>query len=452
MATFTVSILTVSDRCSRGEAVDKTGPALAEWCTHNGLKLLNRKVVPDNISEIQESVIEFCETCDLVLTTGGTGFGVRDFTPEAVEPLLSKKASGLTVAMLYGSLSKTPMAALSRPVCGVRLGQHQNTLVVTLPGSVKGAIENIENIKMVLNHALELVRGGTKAGEQKHAEMYLANNSCHCSARSSLIQTEAVQDFKSVSHGGKLAKRFRESPFKMVEFQTALDFVQLHSLRLETIEVSADSHLAGYVIAEDMVAQEPGMRFSLVPSYRASVVDGYAVVASDGPGIFPVAGFAAAGSKLPPELHSGQIIRVSTGAPLPVGSTAVVMVEDTKLLESSADESEECTVEILASAKENQFVREIGSDIKRGEIVLRKGHFVSGHGGEIGVLATLGISTIKVYRKPVVGVMSTGNELMEENSLGKKVGQIRDCNRPALIAAIKNAGYTAIDYGIASDR
>ena len=83
---------------------------------------------------------------------------------------------------------------------------------------------------------------------------------------------------------------------------------------------------------------------------------------------------------------------------------------------------------------------------------MRKGHVVSGHGGEIGVFAMLGISKIKVYRKPIVGVMSTGNELLVENSLIRKVGQIRDCNRPALIAAIKTAGYTAIDFGIASDR
>ena len=178
-------------------------------------------------------------------------------------------------------------------------------------------------------------------------------------------------------------------------------------------------------------------------------MDGYAVVASDVPGVYKVVGNSCAGSGMPLRITSGQIMRVSTGAPVPDGSDAVVMVEDTNLVAS--ENNEELKVEILATATPNQFIRGRGSDIKTGEMILRKGHMITGNGGEIGVLTTLGISHISVYRKPIVGVLSTGNELVPFNSELIEYGKIRDCNRPALIAAISSAGFQVIDLGICSD-
>lgn len=143
-------------------------------------------------------------------------------------------------------------------------------------------------------------------------------------------------------------------------------------------------------------------------------------------------------------------MRVTTGAAVPDGTTAVVMVEDTKLIESSPDGKQELKVEILKTAAENALIREIGSDIAFGEVILRKGTVISSVGGEIGILASVGIHEINVYEKPVIGILSTGNELVSTDS-PLKFGQIRDANKPALTCALKAAGYKVVDLGVASD-
>lgn len=125
--------------------MDKSGPAIKDWCTNYAnisFEIVGMMTVSDTKQEIQQAVLELCSISDLVLTTGGTGFGLRDVTPEAIEPLLDKVASGLTIAMMTNSLEKTPMAALSRPICGLKNDGSRDTLIITLPGSVRGIMIN----------------------------------------------------------------------------------------------------------------------------------------------------------------------------------------------------------------------------------------------------------------------------------------------------------------------
>ncbi|KAK5276572.1 hypothetical protein LTR40_011456, partial [Exophiala xenobiotica] len=142
---------------------------------------------------------------------------------------------------------------------------------------------------------------------------------------------------------------------------------------------------------------------------------------------------------MPPPLSPGQIARITTGAPLPLHANAVVMVEDTAIASLTDDKSEEATVEILTddiSVGEN--IRLPGSDIKLGEIILTKGMQISALGGEIGVLAAAGISRVPVFRKPRVGVMSTGDEVTDISFQGPlRGGMIRDSNRPSLLSLLK---------------
>ncbi|KAI9852332.1 MAG: hypothetical protein M1838_001037 [Thelocarpon superellum] len=217
------------------------------------------------------------------------------------------------------------------------------------------------------------------------------------------------------------------------------------------VNVPVGIDLVGHTLAEDVIAAES------VPAFRASIVDGYAVVISEGTtskGIFPVSSVShAAAGEIPP-LKEGEITRITTGAPLPPGATSVVMVEDTVLIESSADGKEEKTVEILTSAiKFGENVREVGSDVKAGTTILRQGDTITAVGGELGILATVGVRQVSVYRKLVVGVLSTGDEIVPHEKEGAlRLGEVRDCNRPSLLAAIKGAGYEAVDLGIAKDR
>lgn len=237
----------------------------------------------------------------------------------------------------------------------------------------------------------------------------------------------------------------------MLDVEEALALISEHTPAPTVISAKVDADLVGAVLAEDIRATEN------VPAFRASIVDGYAVVVpKDGnmKGVFPVTAVSHAAPGKTRELKEGEIARITTGAPLPPGATSVIMVEDTVLKTMTDDGREEKEVELLADGvKEGENIREIGSDTKEGSIILRKGEQVSAAGGEIGLLAAVGTSTVKTYRRPVIGVLSTGDELVNHDRPGElRMGEVRDTNRPALISAAKDWGFEVIDMGIASDK
>ena len=159
-------ILTVSDRSSRGERPDASGPALERAICAHGWRPEKCLVVPDDLETIRATLINWVEPGDLdvILTTGGTGFSPRDVTPEATQAVIERLAPGLAEAMRQASLKSTPHAMLSRGVAGIR----KQTLIVNLPGSPKAAVENLEVIAVVLPHAVQLLRQdpGAEAGHQ----------------------------------------------------------------------------------------------------------------------------------------------------------------------------------------------------------------------------------------------------------------------------------------------
>ncbi len=157
-----IGILTISDRASRGEYEDKSGPALCEMVQkYFGEDVDLTHIVPDEFMEIKRALLKWCDDAklDLILTTGGTGFAPRDVTPEATRQVIERDAPGVVHAMIAASLQKTPHAMLTRMVAGIR-GQ---TLIVNLPGSPQAACENLQVILPALPHAIELLRG--KPGE-----------------------------------------------------------------------------------------------------------------------------------------------------------------------------------------------------------------------------------------------------------------------------------------------
>lgn len=148
-------VLTVSDRSSRNERVDLSGPALQEEIEKSGWQVVKTGLVPDEVDQISH-ILKYwveSETIDVILTTGGTGFTARDVTPEATLTVVERLAPGLAEAMRAESLKITPHAMLSRAVAGIT----QNTLIVNLPGSPKGAVESLRVIAPVLEHAVDLI-------------------------------------------------------------------------------------------------------------------------------------------------------------------------------------------------------------------------------------------------------------------------------------------------------
>lgn len=154
--TIRFGILTLSDRSSRGERPDASGPALARLILTENWSVTKQALLPDNESAIRAILSEWADSgeVDVILTTGGTGFSPRDVTPEATRAVVEREAPGLAEAMRAASLKITPHAMLSRIVTGIR----KRTLIVNLPGSPKGAVENLQVIVPVLEHAVQLLQ------------------------------------------------------------------------------------------------------------------------------------------------------------------------------------------------------------------------------------------------------------------------------------------------------
>ncbi len=166
MGATRAAVLTVSDGVAEGTREDGSGEAAAEMLREAGFEVTDRRVVPDETAEIESALRELAGTNGLVVSTGGTGFGPRDVTPEATRAVIDRDAPGLSELMRATGLAHTPMAALSRAVAGA-LG---TTLILNLPGSPKGVRESLAAVLPVVPHAVELLGGSTGAHPTGHRE------------------------------------------------------------------------------------------------------------------------------------------------------------------------------------------------------------------------------------------------------------------------------------------
>ncbi|PAA94425.1 hypothetical protein BOX15_Mlig033542g1 [Macrostomum lignano] len=465
-----IGVITISDTAYKSPHADKSGPHLVHLVSksqyfHTNPDNIFQVIVPDETQMIEEQLKTFSDAfhCDVILTTGGTGFTPRDVTPEATSRVLDRRADGLSTALLLKSLESTPYAVLSRGVSGMR-GQ---TLIVNLPGSQKAVDECFAVLEPVLAHAVKQLQGRIVEVKAEHVEMQQSAHSRHhlhhhqsepqqqhhhghhhrhhhghSTSPSQQLQQALT---KSLVNEAQIANRPRQSPYPLISVDEAVSTVldSVTPLPAETVNCATASVL-GRILASDVIAKEP------LPPFRASVKDGYAVRARDGAGRRRVVDVVTAGDESSVVLQAHCAIRVSTGGPVPSGADAVVQVEDTKLIESSPDLTKELVIEVLKPPAEGQDIRPVGSDIALGAKVLDAGAKIGPC--ELGILASIGCSLVPVHKLPTVGVASTGNELMEPFGAGLGGAKIRDSNRTTLLAMLSSHGFPVVDLGIIPDK
>lgn len=154
---ITAGIITVSDKGSQGKREDLSGPAIAEMLTGAAFEIKNTVIIPDETAEIKKAIIDFADVkkLDLIVTNGGTGVSPRDLTPDATLDVIDKQIPGMAEAMRYQSMKVTPHAMISRAIAGIR----GKSLIINLPGSPKGAKENLAVVLPALKHAIEKIKG-----------------------------------------------------------------------------------------------------------------------------------------------------------------------------------------------------------------------------------------------------------------------------------------------------
>ncbi|KAH7862116.1 hypothetical protein Vadar_000157 [Vaccinium darrowii] len=227
----------------------------------------------------------------------------------------------------------------------------------------------------------------------------------------------------------------------MIAAEEALQIVLRVAQRLPPVSVPLHEAL-GKVLAEEITAPDP------LPPYPASIKDGYAVVASDGPGEYPIIIESRAGNDgVGVTVTPGTVAYVTTGGPIPEGADAVVQVEDTEIIKGDSTEGKR--VRILVQTSQGVDIRPVGCDINKDAVVLKSGERLGA--AEIGLLATAGVMIVKVYPSPTIAVLSTGDELVEPTTANLSRGQIRDSNRSMLLAAAAQQQCKVVDLGIARD-
>ncbi|KRZ77111.1 Molybdenum cofactor synthesis protein cinnamon [Trichinella papuae] len=421
MDCINVAIVTVSDRCYYGTQADVSGSTLSKLACSEKQVLCNvkkRTVVPDDVEVIKLTLLTLSQPdakIDLILTCGGTGFAPRDVTPEATKAIITKEASGLITALINAT---QPFSALSCMTAGIR----NRCLIVNLPGSEKAVKEYWPLLPPILKHAVDLLRDNQPSVAKYHKQLQ------------SKIKSNVIIDIPC---------RARQSSFPLLHVHDAYT-IMLDSLHLEeNIFQLSIENASGYVLAQSVYADEP------FPSFETSRKDGYAVIANDTSLIREVLATSTAGNATTTaiNLKPGYCVRINTGAPLPLVADAVIQVEDTTLVESKGGEEYKIAINKLP-ARGND-VRHIGSDIQKNECVLEKDTLLTS--SDLAILATIGKSTLTLYEKPSVAVMSSGNELADPQQIHLELGQVRDTNRLMLISLLENNGFKAINLGIVPD-
>ena len=409
VSNISAGVLTVSDSCFAGNNSDKSGSILEDLIVSSlAPSRITRALVPDEQEAICGQLLNWCDRdkLSLVITTGGTGLSPRDVTPDATRRVLEREFPHLATLMLIEGLKHTSYAALSRQVCGNR----GCTLILNFPGSSSAVKECYSAVLPVLKHSIHLLR------DELHEV-----KKCH---QPSSVTTLEMKEFKQ---------------FPIISVEECLKHIQ------EQCIPSSDHTLPLERALNRVISQNVYAKYN-IPSLPASVKDGYAIRSIDSALTREVIGRCLAGVKPELELYKDTVAYITTGAYLPKESDSVVMVENTRLVE----EGGKSEITLVSVPKKGEDIREIGTDMREGELVLERGTVVGPL--EIGILAAAAAREVRVFLPSRVGVFSTGDEIRDiRDTAGVSEHTVIDTNRITLLSLLRNDGYEVEDFGVVRD-
>ncbi|XP_004520412.1 molybdenum cofactor synthesis protein cinnamon [Ceratitis capitata] len=414
------AILTISDTCSQDTSKDRSGPRLVALIREafQNAHILSA-ILPDEREQISDKLRQLVAqrnpSVSAIITTGGTGFAPRDVTPEATKFLLDKECPQLAQYIAQASLQITKFAALTRGVCGIA----GSTLILNFPGSEKAVTECFEVVRDLLPHALQLIGNELPLVRRVHAELQATVGNASTSGHVCPHQT------------GKGDDSDRNSPFPMISVVQALEVI------FQTVQ----QQRAVAQLLNDFVAPVD------IPPFRASIKDGYAMKSTGFSGTKKVLGYISAGDEvIVHDLEEDECYKINTGAPVPHYADCIVQVEDTKLLKRKKT-GEEDLVEILVEPQANLDIRPIGTDLRKGSKLFPS----ADHSAVVikSILSSVGKHLTGV-RKPKVGIISTGSELLAPSQPEAK-GKIYDSNTTMLEELLQYFGFECAQKVVLSD-
>ncbi|XP_078495771.1 gephyrin [Ciona intestinalis] len=430
-----VGLLVVSND-SKGETISGISAQIQDLLFGlSGLQFVLKieKLVSCVSNDIKETLLTWTTNfgLSLIITSGGTGIEATDVVPEVTKEVLDKDLPGISAFIATKCLNNNSTGVLFRGICGVK----NEVLIINLPSSP--ALLKVINV--IYTHLLKTFR--------PYIYNFYGNYTPHtCRVSATDFQLRIVGQPPSINRTNsqqpgeagdnlKLARRNRVSPYPPVDVDQAFSIMLLNIFPLPfTSKYFQDAY--EHYLYEDVNAKES------VPSGPTVILDGYAVIASDTPGDLEILGANAEKSYL----TLGKAIRVRTGSVLPPGSNAVVPVEETMVIEEDNNGESELVVRMLEAKTPGAHIRAVGSDLMKGEVILKAGTKL-GH-VETGLLAVAGVLTVSVHRLPTVAVMSIGNALTEPNKVELSPGEARDTNRITLLLALRKAGFPTLDAGL----
>lgn len=388
-----------------------------------GYNLDEVDIVADDVDGIRTALFKLDDRFQesearTIFTCGGTGICERDVTPEALVPLFGKRLPALEAALMSNSLRATPHAMLSRPVSGIL--KQRKCLVVALPGSPKAISELAGDVFCILPHLENLLLDKTENGKRMHSHGEAFGPASFVSRYFAQEPTEFISVMEQLS---SIRDKVVSSARKVDEF-----------IKLSIIDS------CGYVLAKDVESTVN------IPSFRTCTRDGY-VIHKDAatPGYFQLKGCLAAGSAAHSafqfQLGLDECVRVNTGCVLPDYPHVLVVMRE---YSRSVDEF---TIYIEFNDVEKpvvgQYIRPVGSDIKKGETVLSAGLTLSASKGHLGLAAACGVRELVVCKPATVSIIVTGNEIVSpfaSEALSKsslKAGEVFDANGVNLYTVLK---------------